>query len=144
MVWPVVREPIDTNVILRFLVEDRQDPTPEFAGVFPFFEALERGEVTALLPSLVLFQAFFVLTSYYEVPTREAAGKLRPLLDLRGLEVPERPVIRTCLDILVERPVDLVDAYLAALCRSRGDLGVYSYDKGLSSLGLSLLAIAGE
>jgi predicted nucleic acid-binding protein len=136
-----VREPVDTNVVLRFLVEDRDDPPPEFAGVFRFFDALERGEVTAMLPSMVLFQTYFVLTSYYKVSRAEAALKLSTLLDLRGLEVPERQVLRGCLYTLIERPVDLVDAYLAALCRSRGNPGVYSYDKGLTALGLSLLAV---
>jgi len=139
-----VREPLDTNVILRFLVEDRDDPTPEFAGVFRFFDALERGEVTALLPSLVLFQSYFVLTSYYEIPASEAAEKLSALLDLRGLEVQERQVLRVCLSILIEQPVDLVDAYLAALCRSRGNTAVYSYDKGLARLGLLLLDVTAD
>ena len=45
-----MREPLDTNVLLRFLVEDRDKPAPEFAGVFRFFDALESGQVTALLP----------------------------------------------------------------------------------------------
>lgn len=134
-------DPIDTNVIIRFLVEDADTIAPPFRGVFAFFEKLERGEHTAMLPPLVLFQSFFVLTSYYEVPRPEAAAKFRELLSFRGLRVPEKAILRTCLDTLSERAVDLVDAYLAALCAGRQLNGVYSFDEKLGKLGVELLAV---
>ena len=101
----------------------------------------ERGERTALLTPLVVFQSYFVLTSYYQVPSPEAAKKLRALLAFRGLTTPERPILRSCLDTLAERSVDLVDAYLAALCASRQLNGVYSFDNDLKKLGITLLAV---
>ncbi|MDF7801881.1 hypothetical protein P4C99_20560 [Pontiellaceae bacterium B1224] len=64
---------IDTNVIIRYLVEDPETIKPKFKGVYSFFEKVERGETKVLLPELVLFEAFFVLTSFYEVPTTKAA-----------------------------------------------------------------------
>ena len=134
-------DPIDTNVVIRYLVEDPQSIGRPFRGVFPFFEKLERGERTALLTPLVVFQSYFVLTSYYEVPRAEAAGKLRDLLSFRGLRVADKPVVRTGLDTLCERSVDLVDAYLAALCSSRQLEGVYSFDASLRKLGVELLPV---
>lgn len=134
-------EPIDTNVLVRFLVEAPDLVAPPFRGVFPFFEKLERGERRALLPPLVLFQVYFVLTSYYGVPRGEAAEKLRHLISFRGLTVPERPVLRRCLQIVAERSADLVAAYLAALCGARQQTGVFSFDDGLRKLGLELLPI---
>ena len=58
-------DPVDANVVIRYLVEDPDTIARPFRGVFPFFEKLERGERTALLTPLVLFQSYFVLTSYY-------------------------------------------------------------------------------
>lgn len=134
-------DPVDTNVVVRYLVGDPARIAREFRGVFPFFEKLERGERTALLTPLVVFQVYFVLTSYYEVPRAEAAEKLRDLLSFRGLSVPEKTVLRTCLQTLSERSVDLVDAYLAALCTSRQLRGVHSFDKDLRKLGIALLPV---
>ena len=57
--------------------------------------------------------------------------------------MPERPVLRQCLGIVGERRVDLVDAYLAALCRHQGHDGVFSFDRGLTAPGLRLLTVAG-
>lgn len=134
-------DPVDTNVVVRFLVEDPERVARRFRGVFDFFEKLERGQRTALLTPLVLFQSYFVLTSYYEVPRAEAATKLRDLLAFRGLRVPEKAVLRRCLSTLSERSVDLVDAYLAALCSSRQLKGVYTFDDSLRKLGIEPLQV---
>ena len=134
-------EPLDTNVLVRFFVESPDKVRSPFRGVFGFFEKLERGEKRAFLPPLILFQTYFVLTSYYEVPREEAANKLRDLIAFKGLTVPERPVLRACLATLADKSVDLVDAYLAALCTHRGHKGVFSYDEGLRKLGLELRPI---
>jgi predicted nucleic acid-binding protein len=136
-----VSDPLDTNVVLRYLVEDPETIAPRFAGVLPFFEKLERGERSALLTPLVLFQCWFVLTSYYEVPGPEAALKLRGLLAFKGLRVPDRPILRACLDTLAAGCDDVVDAYLAALCSQKGLAGVYSFDEGLARLGVELLPV---
>ena len=105
MDWPKLADPLDTNVILRYLVEDPQTPDSRFSGVVAFFE------------------------------------KLRELLSFKGLRVPEKPVLRACLETLSEQSVDLVDAYLAALCIQKRLAGVYSFDKGLTRLGVDLLPV---
>jgi predicted nucleic acid-binding protein len=133
-------DPLDTNVVVRYFVEDPE--AEAYRDVFRFFEKLERGERRAMLPPLVLFQTYFVLTSYYEVPRTTAAGRLRDLLSFRGLGVPEKPVLRRTLDILVQRSTGLVDAYLAALCMQRGLKGIYSLDGSLRKLGVDILPLA--
>jgi predicted nucleic acid-binding protein len=133
-------EPLDTNVVVRYFVEDPE--AEAYGAVFRFFEKLERGERRAMLPPLVLFQSYFVLTSYYKVPRTKAAGQLRDLLTFRGLGVPEKPLLRRTLDILAQRSTDLVDAYLAALCMQRGLKGVYSLDDSLRKLGVGILPLA--
>ena len=67
--------PIDTNVIVRYLVETPESIDPEFRGVYGFFEKVETGRLSVHLPELVLFQAYFVLTSFYRVPRQEAHEK---------------------------------------------------------------------
>jgi predicted nucleic acid-binding protein len=134
-------EPLDTNVLVRYLVEDPRKTPPAFSVVLPFFDKLERGELRALLPPLVLFQTYFVLASYYEVPRGEAASKLGEIIAFRGLIVPEKPVLRVCLRTLTERSADLVDAYLAALCGVEHLRGVFSFDDDLRRLGVNVLAI---
>lgn len=129
-------EPLDTNVVLRYLVDDPEAARGPFRRVVPFFQELERGERGALLTPLVIFQCWFVLTRHYRVPRREAAAALARLLGFRGLRVPDKPVMRNCLELLEQGEADLVDAWLAALCRHRGLAGVYSFDRGIERLGV--------
>jgi predicted nucleic acid-binding protein len=83
----VAEIPIDTNVILRYLVETPEECDARFRGVFSFFEKIETGQLLVVVPELVLSEAYFVLTSFYAVPRREAAEKLRRLVQFRGVRM---------------------------------------------------------
>ncbi len=134
-------ELLDTDVIVRYLVESPESIPERFAELFPFFEKVERGDIQVHLSALVLFQTFFVLTSYYEVPTAEAAEKLEDLLSFKGISIPEKAVIRNCLCLLQKQNLDLVDAYIVEYSRARGHKGVYSFDGDLRTCGLQLLPV---
>jgi predicted nucleic acid-binding protein len=132
---------IDTNVIIRYLVENPQTINPRFKGVYGFFEKLELGTLKAYLADIVLFQAFFVLTSYYEVPTAVAAEKLQIAVQFRGIQMYDKHVATECLQILQSENIDIVDAYLLAYSRSKGITGVYSFDNDFAMRGLPLLKV---
>lgn len=134
--------PIDTNVVLRFLVENPETVASKFRGVFDFFEKLEQASRKAFLPDLVLFQAFFVLTSYYKVPSRLAAEKLLRLVEFRGIRMTDKPVAAACLRKIVSGQRDLVDAWLVAWCESRQCDGIFSFDTGFKQRGLKAIPIA--
>jgi predicted nucleic acid-binding protein len=137
----VKREIIDTNVIIRYLVEDPSTIDPKFKGVYSFFSKLEKGEVKAELIDLVLFQCYFVLTSFYKVPRPEAASKLEKLVGFKGLSMPEKAVAAACLSILQTENLDIVDAYILAWSKQHAVKGVYSFDSDLKKKGLKLLKV---
>ncbi len=132
---------IDTNVIIRYLVESPDSIPDKFKGVFSFFPRLETGELKAKLPDLVLFQTLFVLTSFYKVPQNEAAQKLLELVSFRGIQVVNKDVLVTCLRLLTEKKVDVVDAYILAYAKKKNIKSIYSFDKDLQKLGLTLLPV---
>ena len=133
--------PLDTNVIIRFLTENPESCPRKFRGVYSFFEKLEAGTLAVHLSDLVLFQTYFVLTSFYKVPHREAAEKLKYLIQFSGIRMNEKPVVVACLEILQQRKLDLVDAYLLAWTEQNGIDSAYSFDSDLSKNGLHLLPI---
>jgi len=132
---------IDTNVIVRYLVEDPKAVRPKFKGVYSFFEKVERGEAKIQLPELVLFETFFVLTSFYEIPAAKAAQTLDLLVSLKGVSMQDKGLMRSCLTILQNKKIDLVDACIVALSRQKGIKTVYSYDNDLKKNGLDLLKV---
>ena len=133
--------PIDTNVILRYLVEHPNRIAPAFRGVYPFFEKLEQGQTEVQLSELVLFQVFFVLTSHYEIPPSEAAEKLERLLSFRGIKMDNKHVAALCLARLQRENIDIVDAWLLAWCETHRCNAIYSFDKDFSKRGIALLPI---
>jgi len=133
--------PIDTNVILRYLVEDPETIDAKFRGVYSFFEKIETGRLAVHLADVVLFQAYFVLTSFYKVPRSEAAAKLGGLLAFRGIRMADKEIAVACLKRLETENLDLVDTYLLARVESKGSPGVYSFDSDLGTNDVELLPV---
>jgi predicted nucleic acid-binding protein len=132
---------VDTNVIIRYLVENPDRVHRKFKGVFTFFPRVERGDIKIELCELVLFEAFFVLTKLYEVPPKEAADKLSGIVSYKGIIMPDKLFILSCLKILQTENIDLVDAYLLAISKKKKIKQIYSFDRDLSKRGLAALDI---
>ena len=132
---------VDTNVIIRYLVETPDKIQTKFKGVFTFFPKVERGVIKIELCELVLFEAFFVLTKLYEVPQEEAADKLSGIVSFKGVIMPDKLLILSCLEILQTERIDLVDAYLLAFSKKKNMKSIYSFDRDLSKRGLNALDI---
>ena len=81
---------IDTNVIIRYLVEDPEKAHMKFRGVYTFFPKVENGEISVEMCELVLFESFFVLTKLYQVPQNEAAEKLSDIVSFTGIIMPDK------------------------------------------------------
>jgi len=127
---------VDTNVIIRYLVETPDKIQTKFKGVFTFFPKVERGVIKIELCELVLFESFFVLTKLYEVPQKEAADKLSGIVSFKGVIMPDKPLILSCLKTLRTERIDLGDAYLLALSKKKNIKQIYSFDRDLSKRGL--------
>ncbi len=138
---PVKHSLIDTNVIIRYLVEAPDAIHPKFKGVYTFFEKVETGRILVQLPELVLFEAFFVLASFYGIPTEKAAETLDLIVALKGISMQDKGLMRSCLMLLRNKKLDLVDAYILAVSRQKGIKTVYSFDADLKKNGLELLKV---
>ncbi len=132
---------IDTNVIIRYLVEDPQTIPKKFKGIYSFFQKIEQGETKIELTELVVFESFFVLTRIYKIPLSEATETLSKLIMLKGVKVENRKRMVHCLKTLHKNYIDLVDAYLITLAKEKGQKGIYSFDKDFTKCGLELLEI---
>ncbi|NQU62715.1 MAG: PIN domain-containing protein [SAR324 cluster bacterium] len=132
---------IDTNVIVRFLVETPDKIQKKFRGVFSFFDKVETGEIKIELTESVLFESFFVLTGLYKIPAKKVSETLTKLLAFKGINLPNKKIVLSCLQIIREKQIDLVDAYLIAHSNEKGIKGIYSFDKDLTKTGLNLLEI---
>jgi predicted nucleic-acid-binding protein len=117
---------LDTNILIRFLTSDK---TQRFRGVYILFESLERGDLRVELKLIVLFQAVFVLKSFYSVPIKDIATGMLEILEYKGIIVKEKRIVRRTLTLWHDNKLDIVDCYLIACLEGDRQNILYSYDR---------------
>jgi len=116
---------IDTNVILRFLVNDPPNMAAEAAQLF---QALEDGKVILVVDDIVIAEAVWVLQSYYHHQTADIATTLRDFLLQDGIEAEEKATLLQALTLYETRNIDFADALVAVRMQKRGIAHVFSFD----------------
>jgi len=116
---------IDTNVIVRFLIGDKDT---KYKGLYEFFGSLEKGTIKVELKLIVLFQVLFVLRSFYKVHKKDIAGALLDLLKFKGITIREKKIVRQMLELWCDTSLEIVDCYLIASLQKNPGTILYSYD----------------
>ena len=124
---------IDTNVLVRFLTNDK---SPKYNTLYTFFESLEKGSIKVELKLIVLFQTAFVLKSYYEVPKDQIIDTLRLLLTFKGINIKEKKIVIRMLDLWQTKGIEIVDCYLIACLEKHKQNILYSYDRDFDKFGI--------
>ncbi len=120
---------IDTNVILRYLMDDHSRFSPK-AGAF--MEAVSKETKKAKIPVIVIVECIYVLEKFYKAPKKEIIDKLFRILNFKGIVNPDKSAILKSLFIYQDTNADIVDCILAAL--STPDIVVVSFDKDFEKL----------
>ncbi|MGC7847665.1 PIN domain-containing protein [Desulforudis sp. 1088] len=121
---------IDANVILRFITGD---PPEMAAQALELMNRAEKGETCLRLSHLVVAEAVWVLSSFYEYTRREIADTLIPFIRADGVRAENPDLVVQALQDMADKNVDFVDAFLAAQARRHGE-GVCSFDNDFARL----------
>ena len=127
----VKRRLVDTNLIVRYLVQDHEKHSKAAAKLF---EACDRGEVAIVVLSAVLAECVFVLESFYEHPRVDIAAALGALISSPGVEISENAVHLDALDRYRRTKVHFVDCVLAAAAKAE-DIPVATFDEDFRKFG---------
>ena len=105
------RRLVDTNLIVRYLVQDHEKHARAAAKLF---EACDRGDVVIVLLPVVLAECVFVLESFYQLPRKSIAAALGTLISSPGVEIDEPSLHADALDRFGKTNVHFVDCIIAA------------------------------
>ena len=117
---------IDTNIFIRFLVNDIPQKADACEKIFK--NAIARKE-TLFTTEMVIAEIIWVLESYYELSQLEVQEKVEKILNTPNLICPNKDLILNALTIYVEKNIDYIDAYNALILKNKGITELYSYDK---------------
>jgi predicted nucleic acid-binding protein len=118
------RRLVDTNLIVRYLVQDHEKHA-KTAG--KLFDACDRGEVVIVVLPAVLAECVFVLGSFYEHPRGDIASALGRLISSPGVEI-DAAIHPDALDRYRKTKVHFVDCLIAATAATE-DMPVASFDQ---------------
>lgn len=118
---------LDTNVLVRFLVQDNQ---AQYEQAVSWFKQAEAGKMILYVEPLVIAETTFVLESFYKIDKKKVAAALLVFLSQEWLKVPERDVLLG-LWKHYEKGLHFVDSYLLAMAESGKKTKILSFDQQL-------------
>jgi predicted nucleic-acid-binding protein len=120
---------IDTNVILRYLLDDHKLFSPRATA---FMQEVAKGAKKAELPSVVVVECVYVMEKFYEIPKNEVVDRLSRILNIKGIDNPDKSEILDALVKYENSGADIVDCILAA--KSSPQRVIVSFDKDFKKL----------
>src|SRR4030042_5489774 len=117
---------LDTNVLLRHLLQDHPQQSPRATA---YLARVEHGEIKVRTADTVVFETVFTLQRQYGVPKEEIRDNLLPLLELPGVVLPGKRRLRKVFDLYVDLNLPFADAYHVALMQRLGRGHHVSSDK---------------
>jgi len=125
------RRLVDTNLIVRFLVQDHEQHA-RTAG--RLFEACDLGKLVIVLLPAVLAECVFVLESFYERTRADIATALSTLVSSPGVELRDTTIHLDALDRYRKTKMHFVDCVIAATASAQ-EVPVATFDLGFQKFG---------
>ncbi|MFT4102514.1 MAG: type II toxin-antitoxin system VapC family toxin [Burkholderiaceae bacterium] len=119
---------LDTNVLVRFFVDDPDDP--EAVKQRP--AAVAALSARSFVSVTVLLEFEWVLRGFYELPRRQIGAVIRALAGLEHVTIEDRDAVLAALDAL-DAGVDFADAL--HVTRSVRAVAFATFDRGLARRG---------
>ncbi len=117
---------VDTNVIVRYLLDEQSDQAESATRLFRRAGA---GQVTLTVDDIIVAEAVWTLRSYYRMSRSDIAEALSEFVSADGIDCRDGAVVLRALVLFRERNVDFADALLCARMLDEGDVEVYSFDR---------------
>src|SRR3990172_12961570 len=111
---------IDTNLIIRFLVNDDSDKASRVKKV------LQEDKNTKILLDTVVAEIVWVLSSYYEQDKLSIIDKIRALIHVKTISC-NKILLDRSLAIWENNNISFIDSYICATAQLK-NLKIYSYD----------------
>lgn len=120
---------LDTNVMLRQILNDHPDHSPRANALF---HAIEQGQRAVRISDTVVFEIVFTLEKRYHVSRSDVREAVQPLLDLAGIELPGKHLYRDVFRLWIDhRSLSFADCYHALFAQQIHLSTIISFDQAL-------------
>jgi predicted nucleic-acid-binding protein len=119
---------LDTNVLVRFLVEDDKQQSARAARVV---QKASEGDESLFVSDIVLCELVWVLSASYRVPRGEIAATLERLVQAKQLAFADAERVRRATDAYATGGGDFADYLIREHARDAGCSAVVTFDRAL-------------
>jgi predicted nucleic-acid-binding protein len=128
---------LDTNVLLRFFVDD--DP-PQAERVAALFEAAEKAGERLFISTIVLCELIWTLSGRrYGLDRGEIAAVLDRILSVQLFQMQDQTLVRRSLDDFLHGEADFADYLLGRYALAAGCSETLTFDRSLAGAARFLL-----
>ncbi len=119
---------VDTNVILRYLLQDDEVLFQEASAIL---EKVRAGQEKIILLESVLTECVYVLLKVYKIKRSAIAKSLIALLHYKGIANPDKADLISSIDIFSKTNLSFVDCILCARS-TNNNMHLHTFDKELA------------
>jgi predicted nucleic-acid-binding protein len=120
----------DTNVIIRFFVDDNLD---QAMAARAFVEADDRIEDPLLITPVVMAEVEWSLRSNFKFAKHQILDAFDQLTSKIGVSIDDRHAVESAIEAWRGGKEDFTDYLIAALARERGARTTMTFDRGAAA-----------
>lgn len=124
---------VDTNVLVRFLVQDDDKQTQ---AVIQLLVDAETSKRPLFVSNVVVLELMWVLKSAYDVPRDDILNALGELLSMVALEFQDSLIVRHFISSAQNNTYDLADLLIAHVARGKGCETTLTFDRKAAKVSL--------
>ena len=115
---------LDTNILLRYLVDDPQADS---------IEKMLKEEKELILLDLVVGEVVWTLQTFYKLKKAKIAELVTNLVSLKSIKCNAR-VVLAALETYRNKNISYTDAYIAASMKAKRASLIYSFDRDFDKI----------
>ncbi|OGY25122.1 MAG: hypothetical protein A2Z11_01325 [Candidatus Woykebacteria bacterium RBG_16_43_9] len=116
---------VDTNYFLRFLLQDNEK---HFIQANRLLAEGTQGKLKLFTSTVVFFEVHWVLRSYYEKNRTQIFETLREILDLEFIQIEDRSILQSALEMFSKKALSLEDCYNLAFAKDKKAVDFKTFD----------------
>lgn len=121
---------VDTNILLRFLLQDVPDQADEAEALLL---SARNGEVKLVIPQIVIFEIVFRLLNIEKYKKAVVIDKLQTILATPYVVVQDRETFNVAIRLFANSNIEFVDCFLISYAQVIGG-DVATFDQTLKRL----------
>ena len=119
---------VDTNYFLRFLLADVSE---QHRKAKDLFEDAALGKIKLFTSTIVFFEIYWVLASFYEKDKKQLTKILSDLLLMSFVKLIERDLLKQALEVFTKSNLDLEDSFNLVYAKKKKVRIFKTFDKKL-------------